>query len=251
MGNKVSAVRGVKSDHFYDQGNAINEIWVGDVEIISRLPFGDSDLEQAGWPIGGFPKIPWRHFIIPMHKRDEVANPNMTIEHIAMKTNDTLYTCRDTVPEHGYLGMFTGISPELAGNIGFVLLGAAIGLFMGYTSISRDAFRNWWMLRKTAASQPDPVRFRRNISRHLWIGIGLGYIALSLSVVCLLLALPAIAACWRGVDASTLVFLYGKVISSYVLVFAFVLQPLVLLWLGRRGAKRYPLEEIVEVTSLP
>ncbi|KAJ5328310.1 hypothetical protein N7452_008700 [Penicillium brevicompactum] len=54
MGHKVSVVRGVKSDHFYNQQNGINEIWVGDVEVISRLPFGDSDQEQSSWPPGEF-----------------------------------------------------------------------------------------------------------------------------------------------------------------------------------------------------
>lgn len=69
MGNKLSAVHGVKSDDFYRQGNAINEIWIGDAELVSRLPFGDSDLGQAGWPSGSWPKIPWHQFIIPL-KRD-------------------------------------------------------------------------------------------------------------------------------------------------------------------------------------
>ncbi|KAJ5363988.1 uncharacterized protein N7496_009701 [Penicillium cataractarum] len=68
MGHKVSVVKGVKSGNFYEQGNAINEIWVGDVEIISRLPFGDSDIGQAGWPPGNWPKIPWHQFIIPLRR---------------------------------------------------------------------------------------------------------------------------------------------------------------------------------------
>lgn len=69
MGHKFSVVKGVKSEDFYKQGNAINEIWVEDFEIISRLPFGDSDIGQAGWPPGTWPKIPWHQFIIPL-KRD-------------------------------------------------------------------------------------------------------------------------------------------------------------------------------------
>lgn len=69
MGHKFSVVQGVKSENFYEPGNAINEIWVGDFEIISRLPFGDSDIGQAGWPPGNWPKIPWHQFIIPL-KRD-------------------------------------------------------------------------------------------------------------------------------------------------------------------------------------
>ncbi|KKK13632.1 hypothetical protein AOCH_007307 [Aspergillus ochraceoroseus] len=68
MGQKISAVNGVKSDNYFEPGNAINQIWYGDVEMISRLPFGDTDMGQAGWA-SGFPKIPWHDFIIPL-KRD-------------------------------------------------------------------------------------------------------------------------------------------------------------------------------------
>ncbi|OJD26421.1 hypothetical protein ACJ73_02194 [Blastomyces percursus] len=66
MGNKVSAVTGVRSPSFFEPGNAVNEIWVGDLEVVSRLPFGDSDMAQAGWPKNDYPKIPWRPFIIPL-----------------------------------------------------------------------------------------------------------------------------------------------------------------------------------------
>lgn len=66
MGNRISAVSGVKSSDFYKPGNAVNEIWMGDLEVVSRLPFGDSDMAQAGWPKGEWPKIPWRPFIIPL-----------------------------------------------------------------------------------------------------------------------------------------------------------------------------------------
>lgn len=69
MGNKVSVIRGVKSNDYYKPGNAINEIWLGHLELISRLPFGDSDLGQSAWPTGGWPKIPWHNFIIPLKRR--------------------------------------------------------------------------------------------------------------------------------------------------------------------------------------
>lgn len=71
MGNKISAVNGVKSSDFYRPGNAVNEIWWGDMEVVSRLPFGDSDMAQAGWPKGEWPKIPWRPFIIPLRAAAE------------------------------------------------------------------------------------------------------------------------------------------------------------------------------------
>ncbi|PGH19848.1 hypothetical protein AJ80_03765 [Polytolypa hystricis UAMH7299] len=66
MGNKVSSVNGVRSPNFYKPGNAVNEVWVGDLEVISRLPFGDSDMAQAGWPKHDWPKFPWRPFVIPL-----------------------------------------------------------------------------------------------------------------------------------------------------------------------------------------
>ncbi|KAL4751251.1 hypothetical protein BDW72DRAFT_212846 [Aspergillus terricola var. indicus] len=69
MGKKLSVVQGVRSENYTDPGNAVNEIWVGDTELISRLPFGSSDMDQASWPTNGVPKIPWHNFIIPM-KRD-------------------------------------------------------------------------------------------------------------------------------------------------------------------------------------
>lgn len=79
MGHKFSAIHGVKSDNFYHQGNAINEIWLGNVELISRLPFGDSDRGQAGWPPGSWPKIPWHQFVIPLKRDMDSANTAVCI----------------------------------------------------------------------------------------------------------------------------------------------------------------------------
>lgn len=77
MGHKASVIHGVRSEDYYKPGNAINEIWIGHLELISRLPFGDSDMGQAGWPAGSFPKIPWHNFIIPLKRRGFVeANGN-------------------------------------------------------------------------------------------------------------------------------------------------------------------------------
>jgi hypothetical protein len=78
MGNKVSAITGVKSPNFLKPGNAVNEIWVGDLEVVSRLPFGDSDMAQAGWPKGDWPKIPWHPFIIPFRARLQEALEKIT-----------------------------------------------------------------------------------------------------------------------------------------------------------------------------
>lgn len=82
MGN-VSSIHGVKTPDFYAPGNAVNEIWIDKFELVSRLPFGDSDMGQASWPPHDWPKIPWHQFIIPL-KRDLE-----TLEHTASITKST------------------------------------------------------------------------------------------------------------------------------------------------------------------
>lgn len=83
MGHKFSAVNGVRSPNFYEPGNAVNEIWMGDLEIISRMPFGDSDMAQAGWPKGDWPKIPWRPFIIPLRAGIKAATKSRDLQSAA------------------------------------------------------------------------------------------------------------------------------------------------------------------------
>ncbi|KAJ5758074.1 uncharacterized protein N7511_006768 [Penicillium nucicola] len=100
--------------HFYDQGNAINEIWIGDVEVISRLPFGDSDLEQAGWQKNSWPKIPWHQFIIPLRKRDDTSDSFLGFTRSP--------AADDRPPTHGYLGMYADDSPTVALILGSLFL---------------------------------------------------------------------------------------------------------------------------------
>ncbi|KAL4806857.1 hypothetical protein BDV18DRAFT_138331 [Aspergillus unguis] len=76
MGHKLSAINGVKSENYTEPGNAVNEIWLGNTEIISRLPFGANDMEQAGLPTQGMPKIPWHNFIIPLKRALEPSVNN-------------------------------------------------------------------------------------------------------------------------------------------------------------------------------
>jgi hypothetical protein len=113
MGHKFSAVHGVKSDNFYQQGNAINEIWIDDVELISRLPFGDSDLEQAGWPPGSWPKIPWHQFVIPLKRNLDTAIK------APMSVNSTTCNCPALpaeyhLPDTGPLSIANALSPGWA-----------------------------------------------------------------------------------------------------------------------------------------
>ncbi|KAL4869123.1 hypothetical protein BDV12DRAFT_168302 [Aspergillus spectabilis] len=96
MGHKVSVVTGVKSENFTKPGNAVNEIWVGNTEVISRLPFAGSDMDQAGWAKDGMPKIPWHNFIIPL-KRDvhTIANftHNVNFSTVSQLPSDKLICC--------------------------------------------------------------------------------------------------------------------------------------------------------------
>ncbi|KAL4798059.1 hypothetical protein BDV19DRAFT_386717 [Aspergillus venezuelensis] len=120
MGHKLSAVTGIRSENFTEPGNAINEIWVGNTEIISRLPFGDNDLEQAGWPAGRMPKIPWHNFIIPL-KRDLqiVANstgpvdlcniPNATVDRIVWSFSGCTLTIMGSHEDIAWLFKYSDI----------------------------------------------------------------------------------------------------------------------------------------------
>lgn len=231
MGNKVSAVHGVKSDHFYDQGNAVNEIWVGDVEVISRLPFGDSDLEQAGWPPGDFPKIPWHHFIIPMHKRDETGN--MTANPSSWEMNSTCCTCQDWLPKHGYLGMYTRIDPDAAYLIGGLFLLLAIGLYMYFMTGVISAFYDWQYLRDASRLYPDPGAIRRIAKHNLLVHLGEAYIVAALSILCLMLGVPAVAAGIRTMNAATFVVTNGLA-GGVVAIICLVGIPLVFLWLTKK-----------------
>ncbi|KAJ5170275.1 uncharacterized protein N7500_003058 [Penicillium coprophilum] len=224
MGNKVSAVNGVKSEHFYDQGNAVNEIWVGDVEVISRLPFGDSDLEQAGWPVGDFPKIPWHHFIIPMQKRHEASN--MTAE---LPNNGTGGICQDWLPKHGYLGMYTSISSTAAYFIGALFIFLAFSMYVSFMSSLTGAFLNWQWMREDSHLYPDPAAIRRMAKHNLWIGLIESFMVFALSILCMVLGVPALAAGTRRLDATTFILLNGLGGGVTAIVSGLVLLPLYML----------------------
>lgn len=226
MGNKISAVHGVKSDHFYDQGNAINEIWVGDVEVISRLPFGDSDLEQAGWPPGGFPKIPWHHFIIPMHKRDQNVIVNIdSPAPLPTIANGNYGTCEDWVPNYGWLSMYTGISKDLAGNVGVLFSIFALGMFVTYVWICWGAVTKWVAMRNTsvvASNSVDLCRARRAFR----LDLARAFSALALCILCLVLGIPGIAAGAKGMDARTFILVNGIFLCCSVFFCGFFVGPL-------------------------
>ncbi|KAJ5788584.1 hypothetical protein N7457_003574 [Penicillium paradoxum] len=235
MGNKISAVHGVKSDHFYDQGNAINEIWIGDLEVISRLPFGDSDLEQAGWLPGSYPKIPWHHFIIPMHKRDET--PSMIADDFLSNTrvyaNGSYGICRDWLPKDGYLGMYSGVSLDTGYCIGLVFLLLALGLFIFYIYRTIRATFTWVIMRSISPHLPNPVQVRHNARRAFWIDLAGAFLVLVLGILCFLLGLPALAVATRGLDAPTFILWHGFLMCGGMFICGFVIQPIYIFWYAR------------------
>lgn len=212
MGHKVSVVRGVKSDHFYEQKNGINEIWVGDVEVISRLPFGGSDQEQAGWPVGGVPKIPWHHFIIPFQKRTDEGNMSSQ-QTLGAETHQTC-TCppRIRLSMTGYFGLYTKMDPAYAFlNGGFMII-LAYGLNKQYWDIiwhHRRARKK--ILAQASQSGTDAAATKRELRLHFRSTILRAGVVLFLSIFFAIMGLPAFAA---GVNHENA--------AAYVLVFGFL-----------------------------
>ena len=230
MGNKISVVRGVKSDHFYDQGNAINEIWVGDVEVVSRLPFGDSDQEQAGWPPGGVPKIPWHQFIIPLHKREEVGN--MSVADKSFITSCHRCTCDGWLPRNGYLGMYTGIDPLAADFTAMLLFFLAGVLIVNYLFMLGRAYYRWEIALLVSKQLSDRGENGTEIKHQSWyrfrISLVLPGISLALSTLLVILALPALAAATQDQNAASFVLLRGS-ITSVGLFLGITLAPIYLI----------------------
>lgn len=240
MGSKVSVVHGVKSDHFYEQGNGINEIWAGDVEIISRLPFGDSDQEQSGWLAGGVPKIPWHQFIIPLRKRDD---GNMTMQDIVGRATSSKRLIEEWIPTSGYLGMYTYIPPAVAGVLGAIMLGAAGGIFWLQVSTLCNT-----PSRKKLFSQPvlpgsDAAVARRLIRSRYLTSMWKRLTWLSLSSVLVSLGLPASAASVRGMSGYYVVLNHG-----YILCVVFLLPTL--MWIVYLMFVWWPKPEEWEVVEM-
>ncbi|KZZ97878.1 hypothetical protein AAP_00139 [Ascosphaera apis ARSEF 7405] len=121
MGNKVSSLTGVRSSHFYEPGNAVNEIWLGDFELISHLPFGAPDIDQTGFQKGThYPMIPWKPFIIPLSGGNDGSVQDGTIADtsanlaaqsdtkIAKRTIDSVLTSTSNGPYRETIRQFLG-----------------------------------------------------------------------------------------------------------------------------------------------
>ncbi|KAJ5654525.1 hypothetical protein N7490_001528 [Penicillium lividum] len=196
MGN-VTSVTGVKSPNFYEQGNGINEIWVDGVEVISRLPFGDSDLGQAGWLPGDWPKIPWHQFIIPL-KRD--LQSNIDSLNFTMSQNQTCKCqCEEKFPENGYFGLYKGWDTES------VMWFTVFSLGLGYSTliylaslVQSDRFS--LQLHKSKPDVPGmaehvlrtPIGIRKwqDLNPWFWKYLLRIFAILIFGIVCVILALP-------------------------------------------------------------
>jgi hypothetical protein len=228
MGAKISAVHGVKSDHFYDQGNAINEIWVGDVEIISRLPFGDSDLEQAGWPAGGWPKIPWHQFVIPMRKRDNMSESFLGISPPPAVDN--------WLPTHGYLGIYTRIDWCIAYALGSFLLLIGFVLYLIFVYNIVCAFH----VRRGYNAVPKQQRnlsvmglvYRRPIRRHVMYA----FLKLAFSVLFVVLGIPGVVAGMQRFNAGMYVFINATVICLGFPAMSILFFLYLMYWSRRRSS---------------
>lgn len=203
MGNKFSVVHGVKSDNFYQQGNAINEIWIGDVELISRLPFGDSDLEQAGWPAGSWPKIPWHQFVIPLKR-----NLATTIK-APMSVNSTACNCPALpaeyhLPDTGPLSIANGLSPGWACSLGCTAI--LFGLFMCIQGLiglrkAHVCLHVWEQVRVRVFPFeyiPDTVK------SYFWFKLGFDGFAVFRGLLLICMGVPFTVRGIRGVSANSL-----------------------------------------------
>jgi hypothetical protein len=236
MGSKFSVVSGVKSENFYEQGNAINEIWFGDVELLSRLPFGDSDLEQSGWPAGGWPKIPWHQFIIPL-KRDPHA-----ITNAIMFGNNSIccYAQQDKS-----LSCVPDVWSEKFGSYVFGILSTIGGIMMGHFAarILADASKEI-IRRSKLRAQNARERFPTIVKRIFWIHAGFGGIIVLLGSALLFLGVPM---AWYGLEQMTASFFFSSSVFVFVIItVGELLYRLVSLLMNLRralAAARCPLNE--------
>ncbi|KAJ6119358.1 hypothetical protein N7523_003638 [Penicillium sp. IBT 18751x] len=201
MGHKVSVVGGVKSDNFYQQGNAINEIWLGDVEIISRLPFGDSDLEQAGWPAGSWPKIPWHQFIIPL-KRDLHQIPYSTMSrnssldcYVALLAEYEMpLHCRDILWNKNLI-LFLGAYLTV---LGFVMA------FIAAKKLSEASkeLSGWWKVRVQVIPRE---HLPRCVKRFVSVYAGLSGMLTIIGLVSIFMGIPMMRYGLHGMSANVLI----------------------------------------------
>lgn len=157
MGNKISAINGVRSPNYFKPGNAINEIWLGNLEVVSRLPFGDSDMAQAGWPAGEWPKIPWHQFIIPLKRRSIEESTSITDAHKHELLNSTAHAEREFHIQNPGLSLgnpFTGLSTRASlAAVVFFLFAA----FWAYVVSAAARDRSQRYLQSIAESREKPV----------------------------------------------------------------------------------------------
>lgn len=232
MGNKLSAVHGVKSDNFYQQGNAINEIWIGDVEMVSRLPFGDSDLGQAGWPSGSWPKIPWHQFIIPL-KRDL-----QTINTTTMSSNSS--QCFWPTEDFLFLPSFLDFNFHKEWPVGVCyFLGLTLfplGLYMLSVYINEsETFQTQMRLFQQTRLRIDPVEWiPTQIKRYFWATMRAWTGFFLLGVILLWLGVPLLVRGLQGMPAPSF-FLCGYIAAMLCIIPCTIFKVVNLFWQYRRA----------------
>ncbi|EDP55780.1 hypothetical protein KXW98_004974 [Aspergillus fumigatus] len=236
MGNKVSAIHGVKSDHFYEKGNGINEIWIGDVELISRLPFGDSDLAQAAWPIGGWPKIPWHNFIIPLKRRALSA-----IESFSPGNNEHHQMSKRAAPDSGPPFHLSRVSLIVAVSVLSSMFMVAIYLPIFVRRHTASSGSSW---------QPDIAR-RREQTRRFATRAGIATMALAVSLVIAILQVhiwTLIRFVFAPKSAKFQILEVLWIAVGCVGLF-YSVKAVTLLWLDLRDARRAAVEESPNVSN--
>lgn len=231
MGNKVSVVHGVKSADFYHQGNAINEIWIGDVELVSRLPFGDSDFGQAGWPKGTWPKIPWHQFIIPLKRSLDAGNRTI------MASNETVCKCPGTIrfdwPDTGFYSIYKGIPQEVAYVLGATTVGIGVGLML-YPFIHRNLLIREFSLYQRFRLHPPPASSASLVNRAYWYWTFFTLCSWIIGLILFVLAFPLML--WSVQQFSLPRFIAWTTLDVVIISSLTVLYQLVRLFISRRRA---------------
>lgn len=231
MGNKVSVVHGVKSADFYHQDNAINEIWIGDVELVSRLPFGDSDLGQASWPKGTWPKIPWHQFIIPLKRSINVSNETI------MASNETVCSCPGTIrfdwPDTGFYSIYKGLPQEVAYVFGALIIGFAVSLML-LPFIQRDLpSRELTHYRRFRLHAPR-ASLASMVNKVYWYWTCFTLCVWIVGLILFVLAIPLVL--WSAQRFSLTAFVGATALDAAIISSLTVLYQLVRLFIWRRRA---------------
>lgn len=241
MGHKFSAVHGVKSEDFYQPNNAINEIWVGDLEVVSRLPFGDSDLGQAGWPPGDYPKIPWHQFIIPLKRRetvDTMPQPKYIFNQsqcdalqleLESMTTCAFHSRYQITSTSRYLAMYKDLSPGAAAVLGSLMMSGFFALCVLWPMLVWNHIdtSTLYMPKQVQDDQRDEFNRLAESWLRVWVRRIVTYFLIG--VVLFILGMPAAMQGAIGYDGPKLVYwtALGLIIGAPILATGYIIASVV------------------------